>query len=87
MYYSMVFVVSLAASSLSFTELEKYYWDCDTMFMKGELGGQDTMSCLAITEEFQKYFFDKFVFSQYWNAQKKQQWALRGYKHHGDHDD
>lgn len=87
MLYSMVLVAGIAASSLSFEQLEEYYWDCDTMFMKGELGGQDTWSCLAITDEFQKHFWDKFVFSQYWNAQKKQQWAKRGYKHHDEHDD
>ena len=56
-------------------------------FMKGELGGQDMMSCLAITEQFQTHFWDKFVFSQYWNAQKKSQWAKRGYKLDHEHDD
>jgi len=45
------------------------------------------MTCLAITEEFQKHFWDKFVFSQYWVANKKQQWAQRGYKHHDEHED
>jgi hypothetical protein len=79
--------VALQAGDLSFQQLEEYYWDCDTTFMKGELGGQDMMSCLAITEQFQTHFWDKFVFSQYWNAQKKAQWAKRGYKPDHEHDD
>lgn len=84
---AIIITTALTASELTFQELESYYWDCDTAFMKHELDGQDMMSCLAITEEFQKHFWDKWVFTQYWNAQKKAQWALRGYKHHDEHDD
>lgn len=79
--------VALNLSSLNFQELESYFWDCDAMFMKGELKGQDMMTCLSITEQFQKHFWDKWVFNQYWNAQKKQQWLKRGYVHHDEHDD
>ncbi len=85
--YGMILVAAISLSDLSFEALENFYWDCDTMFMKGELGGQDTMTCLAITEQFQKHFWDKWVFSQYWNAQKKSQWAQRGYIHHDEHED
>ncbi len=60
--------------------LESFYWDCDTMFMKGELGGQDMYTCLQITEEFQKTFESKEAFKQYWNEQKHQQWRQRGYR-------
>lgn len=84
--HTFLLTVALSLSNLSFIELEEFYWDCDTMFMKGELGGQDTMTCLAITDEFQKYFWDKFVFSQYWNSQKKLQWEKRGYKPNLEHD-
>lgn len=85
--YSMILIAAISLSNYSFVELEKYYWDCDTAFMKGELGGEDTFTCLAITDEFQKHFWDKFVFSQYWVANKKEQWARRGYKHHDEHED
>lgn len=84
---AILLTVALNTADLSFQELESYYWDCDTAFMKGELGGQDTWSCLAVTEEFQKHFWDKYVFSQYWNSQKKIQWLKRGYRHHDEHDD
>lgn len=79
--------VTLTLNDLNFEVLESFYWDCDTMFMKGELGGQDTLTCLAITEAFQKRFWDKWTFSQYWNAQKKSQWSKRGYTHHAEHED
>jgi len=87
MLKTAILTVALNINTLSFNELESYYWDCDTAFMKGELGGQDTWSCLTITEEFQKHFWDKFVFQQYWHAHKKSQWAKRGYNHDHDHDD
>lgn len=85
--YGMILVAAIGLNDLNFEVLESFYWDCDTMFMKGELGGEDMLTCLAITDEFKKRFFDKYVFSQYWNAQKKQQWAQRGYKHHDEHED
>jgi hypothetical protein len=71
--------VALAAGDLSLEQLEQYYWDCDTAFMKGELGGQDTWSCLAITDEFQSYFADREAFMQYWEKNRKSQWLQRGY--------
>ena len=61
----LVLSVALNAAELPYRELEKYYWDCDTLFMKGELGGQDTWSCLAVTDEFQSYFSSKEDFMIY----------------------
>ena len=83
----LVLSVTLNLSELSFDALESLYWDCDASFMKGEMGGNDMLTCLTITDEFQKHFWDKFVFSQYWNAQKRKQWAIRGYKPKFEHDD
>jgi hypothetical protein len=60
--------------------LESFYWDCDTMFMKGELGGQDMWTCLQITEEFQKTFTSKEQFKEYWNQRKLKEWQQRGYR-------
>ena len=71
--------VALNAAELPYAELEKYYWDCDTLFMKGEMGGQDTMSCLAITDEFQKHFTSRDDFMIYWHEHRMKQWMDRGY--------
>jgi len=46
MLETLVLAVALNAAELPYRELEKYYWDCDTAFMKNELGGQDMWSCL-----------------------------------------
>ncbi len=71
--------VAVTLQDLPKDVLESFYWDCDTMFMKGELGGQDMWTCLQITEEFQKTFKSKEEFKQYWNEEKQSQWHKRGY--------
>jgi hypothetical protein len=77
---ALVMTVAMTLGELPRDVLESFYWDCDTMFMRGELGGQDMYTCLQITEEFQKTFKDKEAFKQYWNEQKQQQWLKRGYQ-------
>lgn len=72
--------VAVTLQDLPKEVIESFYWDCDTMFMKGELGGQDMYTCLTITETFQKHFESKEDFKQYWNQEKIKQWAQRGYK-------
>jgi hypothetical protein len=74
--------VALSAGDLSIPELEKYYWDCDTLFMKDEMG-PDVMSCLAITDAFieKKFKNDQKKFKEYWNRSKIQEWRKRGYIH------
>jgi hypothetical protein len=77
-------VVALSIGSvqdLSSAELQRYYWDCDTLFMRGELGGQDFHSCLAITEEFKERVFknDRELFMQYWRRQNLTEWYKRGF--------
>jgi len=69
--------VVLNAADLTYKELEKYYWDCDTAFMKGEMGGQDLNGCLAVTEEFQKHFETRDHFMIYWHEHRLQEWAER----------
>lgn len=68
---------------LSSGELVRYYWDCDTSFMKGELNPNDVFGCLAITDELQQRVWkgDKEKFLQWWNARKHKEWAKRGYIH------
>ena len=76
----MILTAAITLHDLPFEVVESFYWDCDTMFMKGELSPEDTPTCLAITDEFQRNFTDKQAFRQYWNAQKKLQWSQRGFK-------
>jgi hypothetical protein len=49
--------------------------------MKGEMGGQDMNSCLAVTEQFQAQVFnnDKNSFTAYWNKNKNREWERRGF--------
>ena len=79
MLTALLITVAVSTADIPFTQLEQYYWDCDTAFMAGELGGQDMMSCLAITEEFQDYFPSRESFMQYWEEQRRTQWYQRGY--------
>jgi hypothetical protein len=81
MLLEMALTVALSVETLSSAELEKYYWDCDTAFMKGEMGGQDMNSCLAVTEQFQSRVFDndKTAFTRYWNKNKNREWERRGF--------
>jgi len=73
----------LSVEQLPLITLEKYYWDCDTLFMQGEMGGQDILSCLAITDQFilKKFKNNKKKFREYWNKNKYQEWESRGYFH------
>lgn len=79
MLKTVILAVALTAANTPYEELEQYYWDCDTLFMKGDLGGQDMWSCLAITEEFQTYFADREAFMQYWEERRRIEWDRRGY--------
>jgi hypothetical protein len=81
MLLEIALTVALSVETLSTAELEKYYWDCDTAFMKGEMGGQDMNSCLAVTEQFQAQVFnnDKKAFTLYWNKNKNREWERRGF--------
>jgi len=81
MLSAFLLLTALSVSDIPNTDLEKYYWDCDTSFMQGNLGGQDMNSCLQITEQFQKLMFnsDRDAFMDYWNRNKNKQWERRGY--------
>ena len=45
----LILSASLNLSELNFDALESLYWDCDASFMKGEMGGNDMLTCLTIT--------------------------------------
>ena len=78
-----VSAITIAAqlSGLPTKDLERYYWDCDTMFMKQELSGADLPSCLAVTDELQSRLFknDYQRFKQYWEQNRLREWQRRGY--------
>ena len=73
MLNAFLLLTALSVSDMSNTDLEKYYWDCDTSFMQGSLGGQDMNSCLQITEQFQKRMFnsDRDAFMDYPSSSDK----------------
>ncbi len=69
------------AQDLSSGELVRYYWDCDTQFMKGELSGQDLLPCMAITEELKQRVWqgDHERFMQWWRERNLTEWYKRGF--------
>jgi hypothetical protein len=81
MFTAIVLSLALSVEELPLSTIEKYYWDCDTLFMKGEMGGQDVLSCLAITDQFvlKKFKNNKKKFREYWNRNKYQEWQIRGF--------
>jgi hypothetical protein len=80
MVMSYLLAVALDLATVGLVDLERMYWDCDTMYMKGELGGQDMNSCLSITQKFQNERFEgNFdAFMIYWNENKYLEWRRRG---------
>lgn len=81
MIAALILAAALNPNQVPLRELESYYWDCDTLFMKGEMSGQDVWSCLAITESFQarRFMNNKPQFHEYWLKHKNQEWLRRGY--------
>ena len=79
MLKTLILAVAVNLQELPLDVIESFYWDCDTMFMKGELGGQDTWTCLKLTEEFQKHFKNREEFMRYWEQNRIKQWQQRGY--------
>ena len=81
MLLEFMLAAALDINTASNADLERYYWDCDTAFMKGEMGGQDLSSCLAITEAFQERVFnnDATAFKTYWSRNKEREWSQRGF--------
>ena len=62
-------------------DLEQLYWDCDTAYMKGQLEPKDVMRCLDISDLFveERFQNNMDLYKQYWEQNKKSQWARRGY--------
>lgn len=81
MLETIVLVAALSVTTLTDTELETLYWDCDTAFMKGEMGGADLNSCLAVTEELQTRRFnnDREQFMAWWRTYNLPEWYKRGF--------
>lgn len=83
MLIAAVIIAATTLQDLPREVIESFYWDCDAMFMKGELGGQDMYTCLQITDVFQQGFRDKQQFREYWDKNKREQWQKRGYSPEG----
>lgn len=84
MLETVILVVALnTPQDLSSSELVRYYWDCDTNFMKGELHPNDVLGCIAITEELKQRVWngDHSQFIQWWRQRRHKEWAKRGYIH------
>lgn len=81
MLTTILLAAALTVNQLTDQELNSYYWDCDTAFMKGELGGQDLNTCLAVTEELQTRWFDndKSKFMTWWRTYNLPEWYKRGF--------
>ena len=80
----MMLVAAITLAELPYEVLESFYWDCDTMFMRGEMGGEDMYTCLSITDEFKRHFKDRDAFKLYWEKNRQAQWQQRGYQHKGN---
>jgi len=78
---TLILALAVTVNTMTVQELEQYYWDCDTAFMRGEMGGQALNSCLAVTEEFQTRVFnnDRARFMQYWRRENLTEWYRRGF--------
>jgi len=81
MLLETILVAVLSISDINTDSLEQYYWDCDTAYMKQQLGGQDMNSCLAITDEFIKRKFNGNMndFYDYWRKNRTKEWNKRDY--------
>jgi len=71
--------VAAALQDLELKDLEKFYWDCDTMFMQEGIRPEYLQVCLDITLKFQSTFEDNDSFMNYWNNMYREEWDKRGY--------
>ena len=81
MLLETILVAALSSTDINTDSLERYYWDCDTLYMKQELGGQDMNTCLTLTRRFIQDRFDNDMqlFWDYWARNRLTQWRQRGY--------
>ncbi len=82
MLLTAITAVAFFVGSAELEQLEKFYWDCDTAFMKGELGPNSLFGCLEVTEQFKIMGFenDREQFMEYWREHNLQEWNKRGYQ-------
>lgn len=81
MILEFLVAVQLQALPIPKYDLEQLYWDCDTAYMKGQLEPKDVMRCLHISDLFveERFNNDMTKYKDYWEENKKSQWAKRGY--------
>jgi hypothetical protein len=81
---TVILTVALnSPKDLSTSELVRYYWDCDTSFMKDELHPNDVLGCIAITDELKnrKWNGSQEEFLKWWKENRHREWYKRGYIH------
>ena len=81
MLLTLLITAQLQAQPIPKCDLEQLYWDCDISYMKGQLEPKDVMRCLELSVIFVDEHFggDTKKYNEYWEANKKAQWARRGY--------
>lgn len=81
MLLTLLITAQLQVQPIPQYDLEQLYWDCDTSYMKGTLEPKDVMRCLDISDLFVEEHFkgDTDQYKEYWEKNKKTQWARRGY--------
>ncbi len=81
MLLTLLITAQLQTQPIPKYDLEQLYWDCDTAYMKGQLEPKDVMRCLDISDLFveERFKGDMIKYKDYWEANKKVQWARRGY--------
>jgi hypothetical protein len=81
MLNSVIITVALTLNLVDDSTLTKWYWDCDTDYMRQQLSGQDLNTCLSVTNELQRRLFnnDRDRFFKWWEEQHRDQWYNRGY--------
>lgn len=71
--------VAAAIQDMELKDLERFYWDCDTMFMEEGILPEYLKTCIDITIAFQQTFSNRDSFMEYWEALHRQEWNRRGY--------
>ena len=81
MLAALALSVALYSEDPQLEQVERFYWDCDTAYMRGELGPESLYGCLEVTEQFKIMAFgnDHRLFMQYWRQQNLTEWYKRGY--------
>lgn len=82
MLVEMTLVALVSVHTMTTEELERYYWDCDTLYMQQQMSGEDLARCLSITYALQDRFPTMSAFREWWEKNRQSEWQKRGYTGH-----